>query len=259
MLQVESRSDVGVRRQINEDHLLADRGPNLVLVCDGMGGHAGGELASRLSAEQIASFVHTTRQGTYGPLPYSFDQRLPPEANRLAMAVRVANREVYSFAARNPALSGMGSTVAAISFDATHAHIAHVGDSRVYRWRQDRLICLTRDHSALNELIDRGEIAAHEAELFPDHTTITRALGVEPDVQVDLRIERRKDGDVFLLCTDGLTDLVSDRKISECLMQAFAGTPDAPRLSWLATELVRLANARGGTDNITLVIARYLE
>lgn len=259
MLEVESRTDVGIRRQINEDHLHADRVRGLLLVCDGMGGHAGGELAARLAVETITAFVERTRGGVAGPLPYPVDPGLPPETNRLAMAIRVANAEIFNVASRNPALAGMGSTVAGIIVDRTHAHIAHVGDSRVYRWRGDRLECLTRDHSALNELLDRGELRPEEAALYPDQNTITRALGTEPDVRVDVRVERLKEGDVFLLCTDGLTDHVSDRKLAECLTAAWQRDSRGMRLEWLAGELVRLANAKGGHDNITLVLARYTD
>lgn len=254
MLEVAARSDAGVQRSINEDHYRANKPLGLYLVCDGMGGHAGGELASRLCADTIEAFVRDTRAGLVQQLPYAPDERLSREANRLAMAFRVANRVVYETAAENRALAGMGSTGVAALVQSGELHIAHVGDSRAYRWRDGRLRRLTRDHSYVNQLVDEGGLSAEEAERHPERNAITRALGISEDVQVTLTSERLADGDLLLLCSDGLTDCVSERRVSEAIDEAVDRAKGELRLDWLAGELVRLANRGGGTDNITVLL-----
>lgn len=254
MLEVAARSDAGVQRSINEDHYRANKMLGLYVVCDGMGGHAGGELASRLCADTIEAFVRDTRSGVVQQLPYPLDERLSREANRLAMAFRVANRVVYETAAQNRALAGMGSTGVAVLVQQGELHIAHVGDSRAYRWRDGKLRRLTRDHSYVNQLVDEGGLSEEEAERHPEKNAITRALGVAEDVDVTVSSDRIADGDVLLLCSDGLTDCVSERRINEAIDEAIDRAQGTLRLDWLAGELVRLANRGGGTDNITVLL-----
>ncbi len=256
MLDVAVRSDVGVQRSINEDHYRVNNTLGLYVVCDGMGGHAGGELASRLAAEAIESFVRDTRAGRVQELPYRVDETLSREANRLSMAFRVANRAVFETAAANVALAGMGSTGVAALVQAGALTIAHVGDSRAYRFRDGRLRRLTRDHSYVNELVDEGGLSAEEAERHPERNAITRALGVADDVRVTTTSDRLAPGELLLLCSDGLTDCVSERKISEAIEDALGRAEGGLRLEWLAQELVRLANRGGGTDNITVLLVR---
>lgn len=250
MLDAAAATDAGIRRSLNEDHYVVEKALGLFVVCDGMGGHAGGEVASRLACEALVGFVRGTREGAIPTLPFAPDARLPPEGARLAMALRVANREVWHVSTTNAALAGMGATAACVLLHEGFAHVAHVGDSRVYRFRGERLEPLTRDHSGQNELVDLGLASQEQAALAADKHVITRALGSEPDVEPTSRTERLKDGDVFLLCSDGLTDLVSDRKIQETLVEHHD-------LKKLCAELVRLANKSGGKDNITVVAVRY--
>lgn len=254
MLDVAVRSDVGVRRSINEDHHRVNEMLGLFVVCDGMGGHAGGELASRLAAEAIEGFVSDTRAGALQQLPYALDPELPREANRLSMAFRVANRRIYETAQQHAALAGMGSTGVAALVSHSAVCIAHVGDSRAYRWLDGKLRRLTRDHSYVNELVDEGGLSREEAERHPEKNAITRALGVGPDVDVTVRHDRLSDGELLLLCTDGLTSCVSERKIGETVADAIDRAKGELRLGWIASELVRLANRGGGHDNITVLL-----
>lgn len=246
-------SDVGVKRTINEDHAAADAAEQLFVVCDGMGGHAGGELASRLATERILAFVSETRRGIAGGLPYPVDPSLHPEANRLAMAVRVANHVVYETQRTTPALSGMGTTVVASALYEGYLYTAHVGDSRLYRLRRGELEALTRDHSALNELIDAGDIRPEDAHQFPDKNVITKALGVAADVVPSVRKDAVLPGDMFVLCSDGLNDLVTDAHIRERCLQSMQLSA-AERGDGLSRILVEDANAAGGRDNITVMV-----
>jgi len=261
MLEAVACTDVGIQRKINEDHCVAHDRHGLFVVCDGMGGHAGGEVASRLGSESIVNFILASRAGKVPTLPFPLDPALPLECNRLAMAIRVANRTIYDAAQRNTGLRGMGSTVAAMMVVEPLVYFAHVGDSRVYRYRQEKLEALTRDHSELNHLIDTGRLRPEDAEKHPDKNVITRALGVDPDVEVTTRAEKLRDGDMYVLCSDGVTDLVSDRKIVEVMRNAYQQSMSGPRtnlhLDWVGQELIRLANRAGGKDNITAVVVRY--
>lgn len=259
------RSDVGVKRSINEDNYRANQGEALFLVADGMGGHAGGELASRLTVETMERFVVSTRAGTTEPLPFAPHPDLDPESNRLYVATRLANREVYDAAVRNPALAGMGTTVVGLLLHRRNVHIVHVGDSRCYRYRGGKLTALTRDHSYINELINTGQLEPDAAYRHSDKNIITRALGVEPDLEPEMAVEKAAGSDLYLLCSDGLTDLMSDRKLTELLDNYFEenqkadGEPasyDNKTLGAFAASLVRYANNRGGDDNITVMLVQ---
>ncbi|MCB0862328.1 MAG: Stp1/IreP family PP2C-type Ser/Thr phosphatase [Solirubrobacterales bacterium] len=224
------RTDVGRQRQANEDSYLA-RSP-LFVVADGMGGAQAGEVAS-LTAIQ------------------AFQAGLPdgsPEES-IERTIAVANHNIYEQAHADASLAGMGTTitVAAVDADTEQVYIGHVGDSRAYRLRDGIIQRLTRDHSLVEEMRRRGQITEEQAEDHPQRSIITRALGPEPEVQADLTAVPSEPGDVFLLCSDGLTTMISDEKISEIL----AG---ATSLDAAARTLVDEANRAGGRDNITVVI-----
>ena len=223
------RTDVGRQRQANEDSYLA-RSP-LFVVADGMGGAQAGEVA--LTAIQ------------------AFQAGLPdgsPEES-IERTIAVANHNIYEQAHADASLAGMGTTitVAAVDADTEQVYIGHVGDSRAYRLRDGIIQRLTRDHSLVEEMRRRGQITEEQAEDHPQRSIITRALGPEPEVQADLTAVPSEPGDVFLLCSDGLTTMISDEKISEIL----AG---ATSLDAAARTLVDEANRAGGRDNITVVI-----
>ena len=260
------RTDVGVKRTINEDNYRANPAEQLFLVADGMGGRPGGELASRLAVESIERFVVETRAGTSRPLPFAPQPELTPEGNRLHVAARLANHEIYDTAARNPALRGMGSTLVGLLLHGRDAHVLHVGDSRCYRLRGDKLQPLTKDHSMVNVLIDGGQLSRDAAYRHAERNIITRALGSDPDVQPEVAAHELRLGDLFLLCSDGLTDLTSDRKLGEILEPLFEAQGVNPgrsavereHLDKVAEALVRYANSRGGDDNITAMLVKVI-
>lgn len=224
------RTDVGRQRQANEDSYMA-RSP-LFVVADGMGGAQAGEVASL-----------TAIQAFQAGLP----DGVPEEA--IERTIAAANRNIHEQAHADPSLAGMGTTitVAAVDSDAERVVIGHVGDSRAYRLRDGIIQRLTKDHSLVEEMRRRGQITEEQAEDHPQRSIITRALGPEPEVQADLVAVPSDPGDIFLLCSDGLTTMIGDEKIRELLMGATS-------LDAAARTLVDEANRAGGRDNITVIV-----
>lgn len=233
MLRIAEHSavtDRGRQRRSNEDAVLSDA--PLFAVADGMGGARAGEVASELTVEALAS--------------------LPGEGSaeqRLAAVAHDANRRIHELAATDTERAGMGSTLIAAYLDEQGVAIAHVGDSRAYRLSDGKLERLTRDHSLVGMWVQRGDLTEAEAEAHPQRSVITRALGPEPEVEVDTQTAPARPGDVFLLCSDGLTSMVPDAAIAELMTQA------GP-LPELADRLVATANDRGGRDNVSVVLFR---
>ena len=236
-IETASLSDVGRRRASNQDAcggLVTSRGARLLVVADGMGGHAGGETASRVAVETVEEFV-----GCSAGDP----------AWLLRAALEAANRRIYEEARSDPSLSGMGTTGVALLFPSSgSAWVAHVGDSRAYRLRGGRLEQLTPDHSLVAELERRGMITAAEARVHPRRNEVLRCIGVDPDVDVDVAPVDVQPGDQYLLCSDGLCGVLTDEEMAAELLCA------SPELA--AGRLVDAANERGGPDNITVQIAR---
>jgi len=228
------KSDTGLARRANEDNFFA-RSP-LFVVADGMGGAQAGEVASRVAAD---AFLHGLPEGG-------------TTEQRLATRVLEANSRIHTLAQEDRERAGMGTTLTAAYLDGEEIVVAHVGDSRAYLWRDGELTRLTRDHSLVDELVRRGKLTEEEAAEHPQRSIITRALGPEPDVEVDTRTYRGQDGDVLLLCSDGLTSMISEQLIAGILRGA-DGIEAAGR------ELVDAANAAGGRDNITVVLFRLEE
>ncbi|OJU95892.1 MAG: hypothetical protein BGO23_09960 [Solirubrobacterales bacterium 67-14] len=224
------RTDVGRQRQANEDSYLA-RSP-LFVVADGMGGAQAGEVASL-----------TAIQAFQGGLP----DGLPEES--IERTIQVANRNIYDQAHGDASLAGMGTTitVAAVDAEGERVVVGHVGDSRAYRIRDGIIQRLTKDHSLVEEMRRRGQITEEQAEDHPQRSIITRALGPEPEVQADLATIPSEPGDIFLLCSDGLTTMIGDEKIRDILMGATS-------LDAAARTLVDEANRAGGRDNITVIV-----
>ena len=225
------KSDTGRQRRANEDAYFA-RSPVFV-VADGMGGAQAGEVASRLAAETFASGLPD--EGT--------------SEQRLEVRVREANRRIHDVSQEDRALNGMGTTITAAYLDGDELSFAHVGDSRAYLLRDGELSRLTRDHTLVEELVRRGELTEQEASEHPQRSIITRALGPEPDVEIDLLTHRAQDGDVLLLCSDGLTGMIGEDEVAG-ILRAAGGLGDAGR------QLVHAANEAGGRDNITVVLFR---
>jgi protein phosphatase len=224
-------TDTGRLRRANEDAYYA-RAP-LFGVADGMGGAQAGEVASSIAAEALARGV---------------DDALGPE-QRLVQVVREANRRIHERSLSSPDLQGMGTTMTVLLLGDDEVTIAHVGDSRAYRLREGELTQLTRDHSMVGEMVRRGALTPEEAEHHPQRSILTRALGPDADVDVDVHTHGAREGDVYLVCSDGLTSMVGDDSIREAL--AAGGS-----LHDIASELVRRANLNGGADNITVVLLR---
>ncbi len=231
-------------RDHNEDAFLVlpDVAPWLVVVADGMGGHQSGEVASRLTVEEMAAAFAGR------PPERTLLRRRANARERLITAIEQANRRVLGEARRDVGKQGMGTTVVALVIDGGSVHVAHVGDSRAYRLRDDTLKQLTRDHSLLNDYLDMGLLTPEQAASFPYKNVIVRAVGLSPFVEVEVDTLDVSAGDRFLLCSDGLTDLVSDTTIRDRLARG-----DDPINT--AETLVKLALQAGGLDNVTAVVA----
>lgn len=227
-MDVAGITDIGKVRARNEDAIGFDAALGLLVVADGMGGHNAGDVASRLAIEHLFAAAR--------------------EGGGLHAAVKRANEAILG-AAQDPDRYGMGTTVVAAWLDDDHIEIAHVGDSRLYRLREDGLQLLTRDHSQVQELVDRGILTPAQARVSTRRNFLSRALGTDPEVRIDCARHPLQQGDIFLLCSDGLTNMVEDEELAEAL-QAMRSAQS------VAERLVALANERGGRDNISVVIAR---
>jgi protein phosphatase len=231
-----------------------DEGLGLFLVADGLGGHASGEVASRLAMETIREQIAGWAAGA--PPPPALGEPVEgvsEEANRLVNTIRFANQVIHGAAGSRPEYHGMATTVVAALVLGRHVALAHVGDSRIYRIRDRKLEQLSRDHSLVREQVALGLISADEAAISPQRNVVTRALGMEPTVQVDVQEQEAREGDTLLLCSDGLSDMVDDPVMLEAVVQA------GEDLDGACDALMELANARGGKDNITAVLVRFSE
>jgi len=249
----EARSDVGRKRKGNEDSHSVDGEHRLFVVADGMGGHAAGEVASRVAVEAINEFVALTAGNEEITWPFGLDETISYDGNRLKTAIRHANRRVLEATHERAELEGMATTVAAVLVDADVANIAHVGDSRIYLWSGGELVQLTSDHSWVNEQIQTGVISPEQARSHPLRNVVTRALGGRADLLVDVQTRKLRKDDVLLLCSDGLTTMISDEGIANILDESGGDVSRA------ADALVDEANERGGEDNITVVLLRFVE
>jgi protein phosphatase len=234
-----------MRREHNEDWFLVNESLGLYVVCDGMGGHAGGETASRVACEAIESEMKVARSRARS----GDRQRL---ADILREAVLGACAAVYRTSLTDPELQGMGTTLVALLVDGDDAVVAHVGDSRAYHLRDGEVTQLTEDHSLVNEQVRAGLMSPEEARYSRLKNIITRSVGFEEDVAVDLTTLDTRKGDVFVLCSDGLSNLVDAEEIGGVVLHG--ESPDAT-----CAELVDLANDRGGEDNITVVVVQRVE
>ncbi len=237
-----SRTDCGRQRENNEDALLVDEAHGLAVLADGMGGYNAGEVAAGMAVAGVG-----TRLGAWlGRAGQAATPALIRQA--LLASVAEANRAVLQAAHAQPAYRGMGTTLVAAVFRGDRLVLGHIGDSRCYRWRRGELRQLTRDHSLLQEQLDAGLITAAQAAVSSQRNLVTRALGIEPAVALEMQEYEVEPEDRYLLCSDGLTDMVDDEAIAALVAQA---TPLAAR----AAALVAQANARGGRDNITVLLA----
>ena len=243
-------TDVGRKRSHNEDSFLIDEELQLFIVADGMGGHAGGGTASRLAVETIDGVMRGARNSPDNPFvrSASLQDALIPEVYR--SAVEQACAAIFAEAQKQPRLQGMGTTVISLLVQDEYVFFAHVGDSRAYLMRGDLIQQVSEDHSLVNEQIKAGMITAEEAKNSRYKNIITRSVGFEPEVQVDVMGVVAQPEDHFLLCSDGLANLVEDREMLELVRSSpFEEVPK---------KLVALANERGGDDNITVILVKII-
>ena len=242
-------TDVGRKRNHNEDSFLIDDELQLYVVADGMGGHAGGGTASRIAVETIDKELRRARESRDNPFVTSpnLQDSLLPDA--LRTAVERACLAIFTTAQEDPRLSGMGTTVISLVVRDNQVFFAHVGDSRAYLIRGPLIQQVSEDHSLVNEQIKAGMITPEEAKHSRYKNIITRSVGFEEEVQVDVMGVVAEPGDVFLLCSDGLANMVEDRELHE-VVQSTSSLADVPK------RLIDLANERGGDDNITAIVVQ---
>ena len=241
-------TDPGLRRESNEDAYCARADLGLFLVADGMGGHAAGEIASRLAVEVIESFIEDTHGADVNRTwPFPYDNALSLDGNRLKAAFRLANRRIASAMQEDETLRGMATTAAAVLVGRDKPVVAHVGDSRVYMWRAGQLRQVTEDHSWVGEQVRAGVLSDADARRHPWRNVVTRALAGGDDPEVEIRDMDVVSGDRVLICSDGLSGVV----LPENLEAIVAGSND---LQQVCAALIAAANAAGGPDNITVAL-----
>ncbi len=240
-------TDVGNVRDHNEDDFYLSEGEEaLCVVADGMGGHRSGEVASALAIKAIVEYYRET-MADYSDAP--FGDEGAPERVRLLQAVKTANRAVFAAASANESYRNMGTTIVSGFFTDRGVYLAHIGDSRCYRLRDGKLEQRTEDHSLANEYVRMGILSLEDVEYFPYKNVITRACGLTDEVEVEIHYEELEAGDIYLFCSDGLSDMVSDAELNVIMT-------DSADLDEMCRELVDRANKNGGADNITVILAQ---
>jgi serine/threonine protein phosphatase PrpC len=246
-------TDVGVKRTNNEDNYLINDELNLFVLCDGMGGHAGGEFASAIGVNTVEEVLTTIEIR-----PEAEDFTVDDEANevevvreKLRYAIRLAGKRIFERAQEDSEYQGMGTTCLALIVDSGNAFMAHVGDSRGYLIRDGKIEQLTEDHSLVNERVKAGLITEEEAKTHKLKNIITRSLGFMEDVEIDLSVRAVRRGDLFVLCSDGLSNFMEAEEIGECVLD------HGPQGS--ARRMIETACERGGDDNITVIVVRIDE
>jgi serine/threonine protein phosphatase PrpC len=247
-LQIIGITDPGRMRTQNEDSIATDSRIGVAVLADGMGGHQAGEVASRMAVDVVTHHLsdvlsqHLASSGTANGTPI--------EIHAVEEAIRFANSAIFEMAHARPECAGMGSTIVVVVFYAKRLCVGHVGDSRLYRLRNNDFEQLTKDHSVIQELVTRGLLTHDEARQSIGKNLVTRALGVEATVAADIAEKTLQERDVYLLCSDGLNDVVSDAEIHQVVAQHIDD------LNAAARRLVAMANERGGPDNISVILAR---
>ena len=251
ILEITSATDPGMVRSHNEDSIASDAANGLVVLADGMGGYNAGEVASGMATTVITTEI---AQVLANFQPYELDEDKSVLATRIVREqILKANTSIYQAAQSQPQYSGMGTTLIVCLFYDNKVMVGHLGDSRVYLMRDDKFSQVTRDHSLLQEQIDSGLITAEQAKTAAHKNLVTRALGIDPTVEPEIHEYDAKVGDIFLLCSDGLCDMVSDEDISMTLSMLGAN------LKLATQQLVQMANDNGGRDNVSVILVRVLK
>ncbi len=245
-------TDTGKVREHNEDTIATDADIGLLVLADGMGGYNAGEVASGIAVKTVLNLIREQVEREDLTV-LDKDSGMTRPSIILRDAIHRANKIIYQTARTQPQCEGMGTTIVAALFFDNRVSIAHVGDSRMYRLRSDRFEQVTMDHSLLQELVDRGFYSAEEAQRAANKNYVTRALGVEPNVEVELQEAAVQKGDVYVLCSDGLSDMVEDDDI-HLTISTFSANLDT-----VAKQLIQLANDNGGRDNVSAVMAQVID
>lgn len=248
-LQIVRLSDVGQRRDHNEDAVASDAEIGLVVLADGMGGYKAGEVASEIA---ILTIVAELEEAMSGIEPGHIDAVTGMQAESLLLtdAVAKANESIYNVSQTQPQCAGMGTTLVVGLFTNNKLLVGHIGDSRMYRLRRDEFSQITEDHSLLQEQIKSGLITPEQAKFSSNKNLVTRALGIDPTVELELHEHDVEVGDLYLLCSDGLSDMVEDVDIHLTL------TALSANLGMAANQLIQMANDNGGKDNISVILAK---
>ncbi len=250
-LEVATATDPGMVRSHNEDSIAADAASGFVILADGMGGYNAGEVASGIAAALLGTnlkqVLTSAEPGWIEP-----ESGEPLAVKILREQIAGANASIYQAARSQPQYAGMGTTLVVGLFYDNRLSVAHIGDSRLYRLRQDEFKQITRDHSLLQEQIDSGMITEHMAKLSHNKNLVTRALGIDSEVEPEIHTHEVEAGDIYLLCSDGLSDMVEDGEISLTLSSLQANVQLASQ------QLVQMANDNGGRDNVSVILVRVL-
>ena len=251
-IEIAGKTDVGSVRDHNEDAISTETSLGLAILADGMGGHRGGEVASAITVSTIYDTLceklkSISEGGTDEKTGYSM------ESMTVHDAIMLANTNVFDSSSENAQYRGMGTTVVVVLFYDNRFTVAHVGDSRLYRIRDGVLERVTRDHSLMQELVDRGFYTPEQARKSLNKNLVTRAIGIEESVRIDIQEDVTQIGDIYLLCSDGLSDMIEDDLIHETIKR------NTDNLEKAATELIEEANRHGGKDNISVILVRPLK
>lgn len=253
MLEAYGQTDVGRRRKLNEDSFLVDTETNLYAVCDGMGGHNAGEVASKMSIETIESFIQKSHREKEITWPYGLDVNLSYDGNRLKTALQLANKRVFKAADNREDYTGMGTTAVAALITEGAMTLGSAGDSRCYLVRDGKLTQLTRDDSWVTSAWAEGILSSEEIERHPLRNVITKAIGAKEAIEIEVSEHKLQNGDIAFLCSDGLHAMITNEQILKVI------TPFPATLQEAAQKLIDAANEAGGKDNVSVVIFRYAE
>jgi serine/threonine protein phosphatase PrpC len=249
-------TNVGLKRAHNEDNHIIVTEENLYIVADGMGGHASGEVASEIAVTSVAEFFRRTTADEEQTWPYKEEKGLRYDENRLVAGIKLANRRIFETAQADVRKRGMGTTVVGMLFTTNSAYVGHCGDSRGYRYRAGQLEQLTEDHSLLNDYLRNHKLTPEEIEAFPHKNVIVRALGMKDSVQVDVLRLEPQTGDVYLICSDGLSGMVKDDELHATIHAWQSDPARTDDIQGLVNTLIDSANRNGGTDNVTCVVVK---
>jgi protein phosphatase len=253
MIEAFGQTDVGRRRKLNEDNFLVDNDSGLYAVCDGMGGHNAGEVASKMAIETLGAFIRKSHKEKEITWPYGLDVNLSYDGNRIKTALKLANKKVYKAADNREDYTGMGTTAVGAVVTDNLMTVGSAGDSRCYVFANGKLTQLTRDDSWVSAAWAEGILTSDEIERHPLRNVITKAVGAKEDIEINVVEHKLAPGEVVLVCSDGLHSMINDEAILAAV------TPFPQSLEEAAGKLIAAANDAGGKDNVSVVLMRYTE